>query len=49
MERSLEKLLIMIVPIHYWELVCREESDGAEKGKCFLPLHFCKSLSIGST
>jgi len=35
MEHSLEKPLIMIVcgstRIHYWELVCREGSGGAEK------------------
>jgi len=44
MERSLKKLLIMIVRlwtymIHYWELVRREGSDDAEKG-AFFPITF---------
>jgi len=55
MERSLEKLLIMIVPtfvdlqgfiIHYWELVCCEGSGGAEKGEHSLALHFCKPWNV---
>jgi len=55
MERSLEKHhdrtnVCGSTRIQCWELgICREGSGGAEKRERPLPLHFCKSLSMGST